>query len=301
MSTVAIIIFLAIFLTATATMVWVLLQDAFIQVKPGEMGLVITRGKPAKTGLYPGTHFALRFGRVIEIYPAVEITYLTAPDANTSPADDSLTLYDPPLHVALGDRTSATVHYTVRFNIMRDGLPTIHTRFGTTGLKGILRDETRRVLITIMGDASVTAADTLGARRADLETRIADTLAEKLAAAGFTLVMFNLREIDLAGTTEVIQSTLRAAEELQLERARGAVRALRAEQEVAINEKLAGSLTGPTLEYLRMQATRDLIDRWDGKFLTAPGAPPLVPPDGAPQPAQPQPAAPPPESDQPLL
>ena len=290
MSTVAIIIFLGIFLTATATMVWVLLQDAFINIKPGEMGLIIARGKPAKTGLYPGVHFALRFGRVIEVYPAVEITYLTAPDANTSaPVEDSLTLYDPPLHVALGDRMSATVHYTVRFNIMRDGLPTIHTRFGTTGIKGILRDETRRVLITIMSDASVTAADTLGARRAELETRIADTLAEKLAAAGFTLVMFNLREIDLAGTTEVIQSTLRAAEELQLERARGAVRALRAEQEIAVNEKLAGSLTGPTLEYLRMQATRDLIERWDGKFLSAPGAPALVPPDGAPSPAAPQP------------
>ena len=74
MGTIPILIFAAIFFVALGVLLWALLQDAFINVKPGEIGLVINRGKPADRGLPPGVHFALRFGRVIEIYPAVSFS-----------------------------------------------------------------------------------------------------------------------------------------------------------------------------------------------------------------------------------
>jgi hypothetical protein len=103
--------------------------------------------------------------------------------------------------------------------------------------------------------------------------------------------MFNLRGVDFAETGEVIQSALRAREELERERAVGAVRLLRAEQEAQINAKLAGSVSAPTLEYLRIQAMRELIERWDGKFLTPPGSVSLLS-DEASTPRPPQPSEP---------
>ena len=47
MGAIAIIIFAAVFLTALSVLLWAVLQDAFINVRPGEVGLVISRGKPA--------------------------------------------------------------------------------------------------------------------------------------------------------------------------------------------------------------------------------------------------------------
>jgi regulator of protease activity HflC (stomatin/prohibitin superfamily) len=273
MSVIAVIIFVSIFLVALGVLLWALLQDAFINIKPGEMGIVIQRGKPADHGLAPGVHFALRFGRVIEIYPAVEMTYLTtAADEQPPTVENALTFVDPPLRVTLGDRTIATLQYTVRFKITEKGLPTIHTRFGTSGIKSILRDESRRVLIDVVGDSSTAAADAVGARRAALETRVEERLRERLAECGFELALFNLREADLAGIGAVIQEALRANEELAREKALGPVRAERAAQAVQTSEALAAGLSSETLEYLRLQVARELIERWDGKLLAVPAA-----------------------------
>jgi len=296
LGTIPILIFVVIVLVAGGVLLWALLQDAFINIKPGEIGIVITRGKPADRGLPPGVHFALRFGRVIEIYPSVEIAYLTLRERDAMrTAEDSLTFVDPPLRVSLGDRTLADVFYTVRFRLTSEGLPSVQTRFGRTGLKSAVRDESRRAVIAALGDPSVTAADALGARRAQLEEKVKDALTNAMASCGFTLALFNLRELDLAQTGEVIQAALRATEELERERALGAVRKLRAEQEAEINAALTGGMTRSTLEYLRVQATRELIARWDGKLLTPPGSVGLVPPDSAAdggpeqQPAEPTP------------
>ena len=273
MGTIPILIFAAIFFVALGVLLWALLQDAFINVKPGEIGLVINRGKPADRGLPPGVHFALRFGRVIEIYPAVELSYLTVPDEERSSTTETMvTFVDPPVRLYLGDKTAATVQYTVRFVITSAGLPTIHTRFGTQGLKGAVRDESRSVLVATLGSTLTTGADALGNARGALEERVGAALAERLHECGFEMRMFTLRHVDLGETGEVIQSTLRADEELERERRRGAVRALRAEQEAQVHATLAHTLDSATLEYLRVQATRELIERWDGKLLS-PAAP----------------------------
>jgi hypothetical protein len=226
---------------------------------------------------------------VIEIYPAVELTYLTSSDGATQP--DALTFVDPPLPVILGDRTQATIQYTVRFKVTSEGLPIIHTRSGNAGIKGILRDESRRVLLAAFSEESVVRGAAVGPAVAALEARVSERMEQRLGECGFAMSMFNLRGVDFAETGEVIQSALRAREELERERAVGAVRLLRAEQEAQINAKLAGSVSAPTLEYLRIQAMRELIERWDGKFLTPPGSVSLLS-DEAPTPRPPQPSEP---------
>jgi hypothetical protein len=86
----------------------------------------------------------------------------------------------------------------------------------------------------------------------------------------FTLVMFSLRELDLGETGAIIQSTLRAREELELEKTTGPVRIARAEHEAQVAAKLADTLSGPALEYLRLEVMRNLVERWDGKLLMLP-------------------------------
>ena len=269
MGTIPILIFAGIFFVALGVVLWALLQDAFINIKPGEIGLVINRGRPADKGLPPGVHFALRFGRVIEIYPSVEMAYLTLPESDRASTPESmLTFVDPPLPVSLGDKTAAVVQYTVRVRLTSPGLPMIHTRFGPAGLKSAIRDESRSVIVEALGDEETSAANVVGAARESIEQKISAALGARLEACGFEMRMFTLRHVDLGATGEVIQATLRASQELERERARGAVRALRAEQEAQVHAALADTLDTATLEYLRVQATRDLIERWDGKLLS---------------------------------
>lgn len=268
MSTISIVILILILLVAAGGLIFALLQDAFVRIEPGQMGLVVVRGKPKDRGLSPGVHFALRFGRAIEIYPSVEVTYMTLPAKQAlSTPDDTLTYIDPPLRVTLGDRTVASVLYTIRFRIRAEALPLIHTRFGNSGIKGILRDESRRVITKELGSPGTAAADATGDRREALEARVQTRLAGHLNELGFELALFSLRYVDLGDVGDLIQQTIQAQEELTLEVQRGRSRALRAEQDAELVAKLNGGLSPAMIEYLRLQALRDLIQRWDGEVL----------------------------------
>lgn len=290
MSGVSISILGLIILIALAGVAWALLQDAFVRVQPGEVGVVLRRGRPAKRGLLPGVHFSLRFGREIVTYPSVEMTYLAVSEPELSRTVESdITFVDPPFRLALGDRSMASLEYTARLTIDTETIAVLHNRFGTKGLKGIARDETRRVLLDLLGNTKVSAATVIGDARQTIEEAASEALKASLAELGFTLAMFSLRVADLGERGEVIQDTLRAAEELERERARGEIRALRAKQEVAVQSALAGSLTPEAIEYLRIQATREFIERWDGKTwpVTTPGSPLAEVAQLAPQPPTP--------------
>lgn len=266
-----VLIFLAIILPVGVILLWVLLQDAFVRIESGQTGLVITRGKPADHGLMPGTHFALRFARVIEIYPAVEMTYLTAASATDVMArPDDITFMDAPMPVTLGDRASATIQYTVRFKVTSEGLPVIHTRFGAQGFGAAIRDESRRVIIAALAEDSVGVADAFGPAKTALEERIAERLSARITECGFAMAMFNLRDVNLGETGAVVQATLRAGEQLALEQASGPVRTARAQNEAEVAAKVADTLSDPALEYLRLQIMRELIQRWDGKIMALP-------------------------------
>ena len=272
MSTVSTVIFVTIALLAVGTVAWIVLQDAFVRVQPGDMGLVLLRGRPQDRVLPPGMHVALRFGRDIVIYPSVELAYLVTGEPELSrTAEDRLNYLDPPQQLPLGDRAIATLQYTVRFLIAPESLPSVHDRFGVAGIRGVVRDQSRYALLAALGRADVSIADVFGESRTALEVRVAEALSESLSACGLRLTMFNLRDVDLAETGDVIQSKLRAAEELRREEARAAVRMSRAQQEAKLLEAFAGKLSAETIEYLRIQVLRELVERWDGKVLLSPG------------------------------
>jgi hypothetical protein len=89
----------------------------------GSLGLMLVKGRATDTALLPGSHFSVSLvRRMVEEYPSVELAHRAgAPD---SPADTDtagrerrrsprLGQAGPALTVALGDRTTAILSFTV--------------------------------------------------------------------------------------------------------------------------------------------------------------------------------------------
>ena len=139
MSTVAWIIVLVVAIPMIGALVWLVLSASLVKVPSGSLGLLMVKGRATDTALLPGPHFvpALR-RKMVEIYPSVELTYRAGGPATAD--GDALERSGPPLEVTLGDRTRATVPYTVRFKLVPDKLRQVHERFGPNGVFGIVRD-----------------------------------------------------------------------------------------------------------------------------------------------------------------
>jgi hypothetical protein len=98
-----------------------------------------------------------------------------------------------------------------------------------------------------------------------------------LDGVGFELEVFTLREVDLGETGEVIQATLRADLELDLEQALARVRQVRLDNDAAMAETLAGLDSQVLLRYRQLESWRDVLGRADaGQMLPAAVAAMLV-------------------------
>ena len=67
------IIFAAIAIPILGVIAWVVLDDSFVRIEPGQLGLLLVKGRATDIALQPGPHWvpALR-RRTIETYPSVE-------------------------------------------------------------------------------------------------------------------------------------------------------------------------------------------------------------------------------------
>ena len=240
--------------------VWLVLLETSIRVEPGTLALLLKRGQSTSRALEPGRHFMQPWRKaMVELYPSRELALIAGgPGSGDSRVDAT----DVPLRLHFGDKSFATVSYTVRCQLDPSRLQSVHDQFGPEGIWSALRDTTRRSLIAESGNVSID--DAFGDRYTALEQRLGEALAEALAEIGFRLTMFSLREIDLGETGEIIQSTLRADAELEREQAMVKVRQARLENDTAMGE-LAASIDGDVLlRYRQLESWRDILARWDG-------------------------------------
>ena len=306
MSGVAIAVLVVIALPALLFGLYQVFQEARVRVDSGTVGLLIVRGQATERVLEPGLHLVLPYRKqMIQGYPLREMTYLAVAPGCADEADHS----DPPLRAHLGDRAPVVVSYSIRFKIRPDGLPTIHERVGLDGIKRLVRDESRRVLIAELGSKRFGLDDAFGEGRERLAAAIALQLTEALRADGFEMVLFNLLDVDLGSVGEVVDATLRAKAEVELEKAAAQVRKLRAKND-ASTEQLLASLNDSVLRYRQLELGREALQRWDGRsgvaesFVTRfvfPPQPPAGPGGDPPPEAQPLEEAtegPPPTGDQ---
>lgn len=263
MSGVAIVVLVVIGVPLVAFAVWQLLQQGLVRIDSGSVGLLIVRGKASDRILTPGAHFVWPFRhQMIQGYPLRELTYLTSNDAGIDQMDFS----DPPLTARLGDRAAVSVLYTIRFSIRPDALRDLHERVGPDGLKRLVRDESRRVIIHELGSEENGIDQAFGPARDRLEAKLASGVIDALHDDGFAVGMFHLRGIDLGAVDEVIADTVRAKAEIELEKAEARVRKLRMDNEAESNAQLESNLTDAVLRYRQIELGREALREWDGRI-----------------------------------
>jgi regulator of protease activity HflC (stomatin/prohibitin superfamily) len=249
-------------LMVLAFVVWFVLLETSIVVEPGTLVLLLKRGAATDRALGPGRHFMQPWRKaMVEVYPSRELALVAG---GLSSADERVDNPEAPLRLHLGDKTFVTLSYTVRCQLDPARLKDVHNQYGPEGIWPALRDVTRASLIAEAGSADISVHDAFGDEFAALERRLENALREALAAVGFELKMFSLREVDLGETGEVIQATLRADAELEREQAMARVRQVRLENDVAMGELVAGVEGDVLLRYRQLESWREILLRWDG-------------------------------------
>ena len=242
--------------------VWFVLVETSIEVEPGTLALLLKRGAATERALTPGRHFIQPWRKaMVEVYPSRELALVAGGLAS---GDERVDTVEAPLRLHLGDRTFATLSYTVRCQLDPTQLREVHDQFGPEGIWSALRDTTRSSLIAEAGADEVSVDDAFGDRFSALEKRFETALAAALGSIGFELKMFNLREIDLGETGEIIQATLRADAELEREQAMARIRQARLENDTAMAELAAGIDGDVLLRYRQLESWREILLRWDG-------------------------------------
>ena len=247
--------FVVIAVPVLLVLIWIVLLETSVQIAPGNIGLVLVRGRTTSRVLTPGRHFLSPFRRsMVATYPSREITYLATQDLSAAGTTCDIERADPPLPVRLGDRTACRLSYTVRFRIDQPQLPLVHDRFGPDGLWAVVRDESRRVLITELTEASVTSEELNAPRRPELEAKLSEAVHATLAGVGIDMTFFSLVDGGLGESDEVVQAAVRARLEVAKRHAEGLSRA---------GPEGADTLPDEVLRYRQFQIWRELIRRWD--------------------------------------
>jgi regulator of protease activity HflC (stomatin/prohibitin superfamily) len=222
---VAWVVLLVVALPAIGFLLFLLFENSRVVIPPGQLGLLLVKGRATDIVLLPGPHWvaSLRRRLVVE-YPAVELAYRASDDVTTPvphpPAlrrpEVDLERTGPALRVVLGDRAAATVRYTIRLRIDPDRLKDVHQQFGPDGLWAVVRDTTDRAISLALTDEGLGIDDIFGRARAELADHLQSVAGAALEAEGFRVTMFHLADVDLAGTGATIQDTIRARYDAEL-------------------------------------------------------------------------------------
>ena len=266
------IIFLLVALPIVGVLVWILLTESFVRIQPGQLGLVLVRGRATDKALLPGTHWVPAFRRrMVQVYPSLELSY-RAEGAPAVPAESAqLEQTGPRLALTLGDRTAMRMSYTLRFRLMTEQLRSIHDRFGPDGLWAAVRDRSGGVLRASLGDPATGLDDLFGPARSTLEERLRADLAAALVADGFEVTMFGLGDLDLGRTGDVVQATARARLELAREQAEAATRSARAGHDVEMRALLGDAAMA--MRYREIDLWRDVVVELLERGVPMPGTP----------------------------
>ena len=266
------IIFLALAVPLVGVVAWIALDESFVRIEPGQLGLLLIKGRATDTALEPGPHWvpAMR-RRMVQTYPSLELSYRAG--AEEAPVVGDLERSGPALRAALADRAAAVAAYTVRFRLDPARLRTVHDRFGPEGIWAAVRDVSESALRTALAAATV---DDVFAGRPALQQRLHDVVSGELVDAGIVVTMFHLGDVDLGRTGEVIAATSRARHELEREQAEAAMRMARARIDADVAPLVGAEGTALAMRYREVDSWRELA-RGTNVVVPVPPRPPDPP------------------------
>jgi regulator of protease activity HflC (stomatin/prohibitin superfamily) len=248
-------------------------SDSIIKIPPGQVGLLLVHGRATDTVIEPGIHWVPRLRkRMVAAYPSLELSYRSLLDGEPGQESGSLERTGPALRVTLGDRTQATLGYTVRFRLDESRLRMVHERFGADGIWTAVRDISGRAVRMRLGGSDVGIDQLMGSALTTLEQEIGTSVGETLGEDGMIVTMFAIGDIELGRTGAVIQSTVRARLELEREEAEAAVRTARARIDAELEPYLA-SVPEAALRYREVDVWRDLVHARPDRVIPVPGRP----------------------------
>lgn len=293
MSTIAWIILLVLLIPMIGFLIFIIVMASLVRVPSGSLGLVMVKGRATDRALLPGAHFlpAIR-RRLVEEYPSIELAYRAGVQADTQDTtSDRPRAFDkagatsrfqhldqsgPPLTVALGDRSTATVSITTRFQLIPERLRIVHERFGPNGIFGIVRDESSRAVMNTLGDPEFGVDSLFGSAREATEQRLTTAVSEALEPDGIRVTALVLGTVDFGRTGEVIQATVRARHELEREQAEAATRLARALNDTDLQQKIT-STGDAAWRYRETDLWRDLVQRTGALSVALRAGPGLTP------------------------
>lgn len=259
MTTAGWIIVVILLVPMLAVLAWMVISSSLVRVPSGSLGLLMVRGRATDTALSPGPHFvpALR-RKMLVVYPSVQLSYRAG--ASVPEPDTELDRGGQALSVTLGDRTTASVGYTVRFRLLPARLRQVHENFGPNGVFGFVRDETAAAVTRTLRHTEVEVDDLVGSALGRCQEELRGAVAAALAENGIELTRFRLETPDLGRTGEVIQATLRARLELDRERAEAATRLARAVNDADLDARLPAATAG-AWRYRETDLWSELVQR----------------------------------------
>ena len=251
------IIFIALALMLLGAIAFVALDESFVKIEPGRLGLLLVHGKATDRVLEPGPHWvpALR-RRMVQTYPSVEMSFSAGRDELATVEDSAVERGGATLHVNLGDRNVVDVSYTLRFSLDRERLRIVHERFGPDGIWAAVRDQAARTLRAMLSKAEVSVESLAGAERTAIEKQLADDIATSLAEDGIVVASFFFGNLDLGRAGEAIEATARARLELEREKAEAEMRLARAQIDADLAPYIAGA-SDAALRYREVDSWRE--------------------------------------------
>jgi len=242
--------------------------DSIIKIPPGRVGLLLVHGRATDKVILPGIHWVPRLRkRMVAEYPSLELSFRAVVDGATQQDSGEFDRAGPPVRVTLGDRTQATIGYTIRFRLDEAQLRSVHERFGPEGFWTAVRDISARAVRVSLGASNVGVDDLFGSARNSLEDQLGEAVSTILAGDGVSVTMFTVGDVDLGRTGEVIQSTVRARLELEREEAETALRTVRARIDSELEPYLA-SVSDTALRYREVDVLRDLAHAYGDRLVT---------------------------------
>ena len=137
-------------------------EELRIEVESGTVALVLQRGVATQTGAGAGLYFVRPYARrTMQIYPLRELTLprrgrpaaRVARPAGRPAASCTSAIARPPRSTTPSASASG-----------RRSCSDLHERIGPEGIRGVVRDRSRQVLLDRLGDAGTTYADLFGER-----------------------------------------------------------------------------------------------------------------------------------------
>ena len=251
------IIFAVVALVILGAVAWAALDESFVKVQPGDLGLLLIHGKATDRVLEPGPHWVPTLRRrMLEMYPSAEMSFSAGDEEIRGPDDSAVERNGPTLHVNLGDRNAVDLSYTVRFFLDRTKLRTVHERFGPAGIWAAVRDESARTLRAELAQSDVTVESLAGSARHALEQQLLTDITTSLGENGIVVTSFFLGDLDLGRAGEAIEATARARLELERERAEAEMRLARAQIDADLAPYIAAA-TDAALRYREVDSWRE--------------------------------------------